>query len=89
MRSIPHTNVFRWVFREVFRQVVWEVFRDAFRLVFRGVFRLAIQEVFREAFRKIGWLKKTLAKVVDFVPLGALSGPGAPDSDLGRFHIRA
>ena len=26
--------------------------------------------------------KKTLAKVVDFVPLGAFSGPGAPDPDL-------
>ena len=23
-----------------------------------------------------------------FVPLGALSGPGAPDPDLARFHIR-
>ena len=40
-------------------------------------------------FRKVEWLKKTLAKVVDFVPLGALSGPGAPDPDLGRFQIRA
>ena len=29
-----------------------------------------------------------MAKVVDFVPLGALSGPGAPDPDLARFHIR-
>ena len=28
--------------------------------------------------------KKTLAKVVDFVPLGALSGPGAPDPDLAH-----
>ena len=27
-------------------------------------------------------------KVVDFVPLGALSGPGAPDPDLAWFHIR-
>ena len=26
--------------------------------------------------------------MVDFVPLGALSGPGAPDPDLARFHIR-
>ena len=29
-----------------------------------------------------------LAKVVDFVPLGALSGPGAPDPVLARFRIR-
>ena len=29
-----------------------------------------------------------MAKVVDFVPLGALSGPGAPDPDLATFHIR-
>ena len=49
-------------------------------------FRDAIQKVFQEAFRKIGRLKKTLAKVVDFEPLGPLSGPGAPDSDLGRFQ---
>ena len=34
-----------------------------------------------------GW-NIPLAKVVDFVPLGALSGPGAPDPDLARFHIR-
>ena len=31
--------------------------------------------------------KETLAKVVDFVPRGALSGPGAPDPDLARFLI--
>ena len=32
--------------------------------------------------RNIPW-----AKVVDFVPLEALSGPGAPDPDLARFHV--
>ena len=26
--------------------------------------------------------------MVDFVPLGALSGPGAPDPDLARLHIK-
>ena len=31
--------------------------------------------------------QKPLPNVVDFVPLGALSGPGAPDPDLARFHI--
>ena len=31
--------------------------------------------------------KKTLAKVYDFVPLGALSGPGAPDPDLSHFQF--
>ena len=31
--------------------------------------------------------KKTLAKVVEFVPLGALFGPGAPDPDLALFLI--
>ena len=31
--------------------------------------------------------KKPLAKVVDFVPLGALSGAGAPDPDLGHFQF--
>ena len=29
-----------------------------------------------------------MAKVVDFEPLGTLSGPGAPDPDLARFHIK-
>ena len=29
-----------------------------------------------------------LAKVVDFVPLEAISGPGSPDPDLARFHIK-
>ncbi len=37
-----------------------------------------------------GWMpeKKTLAKVVDLVPLGALFGPGAPDPDLGHSQIK-
>ena len=33
-------------------------------------------------FRKVEWLKKPLAKAVDLLPLGALSGPGAPNSNL-------
>ena len=33
-----------------------------------------------------GW-NTPLAKVVDFVPLGAISGPGSPDPDLARFHM--
>ena len=43
----------------------------------------------KKEFWKVEWLKKTLSKVVDFVPLGAFSGPGAPDPDLARFHIKA
>ena len=31
---------------------------------------------------------KTLAKVVDFEPLGALLGPGAPGADLAPFRKR-
>ena len=31
--------------------------------------------------------QKPLAKVVDLVPLGALSGPGPPDPDLAHFRI--
>ena len=31
--------------------------------------------------------KNPLAKVVDFDPLGALSGPGAPDPDVTRFQL--
>ena len=34
-------------------------------------------------------LKIPLAKMVDLVPLDAFSGPGAPDPDLARFHIKA
>ena len=40
-------------------------------------------------FRKVEWLKKNFANVVDFVPLGALSGPGPPDPDLAHFQIKA
>ena len=80
--GIIYRNAFRDAVQEVFRQV----FQDAFREIFRKVFRDAIQKVVQEAFRKIGWLKKTLAKVVDFEPLGPLSSPGAPDSDSGRFQ---
>ena len=39
-------------------------------------------------FGRLNSSKNPLAKVVHFVRLGALSGPGAPDPDLGRFHIR-
>ena len=35
------------------------------------------------------WLKKPLAKVVDFEPLGALLGPGAPDADLAPIRLRS
>ncbi len=37
-----------------------------------------------------GWMaeNKPLAKVVDFVPLGALSRPGAPDPDLCHSRIK-
>ena len=34
-----------------------------------------------------GW-NIPVAKVVDFVPLEALSGPRPPDPDLARFHIK-
>ena len=39
-------------------------------------------------FGRLNGRKIPLAKVVDSVPLGALSGPGAPDSDLARCHIK-
>ena len=37
-------------------------------------------------FGRLNGRKISLAKVVDFVPLGALSGPGAPDPDLDHFQ---
>ena len=40
-------------------------------------------------FGRLNSWKKNMAKVVDFEPLGALSGPGAPDPDLAHFQIRA
>ena len=40
-----------------------------------------------QEFRKVEWLKKPYAKAVDFIPLGTLFGPGAPDPDLARFQI--
>ena len=39
-------------------------------------------------FGRLNSWKNPLATVVDFVPLGALSGPGAPDPDLARFRIK-
>ena len=33
-------------------------------------------------------LKNPLAKMVDLMPLGAFSGPGAPDPDFALFHVR-
>ena len=40
-------------------------------------------------FGRLNSWKNPLAKVVDFEPLGALSGPGAPDPDLLHFQIKA
>ena len=40
-------------------------------------------------FGRLNSSKNPLAKVVDFEPLGALSGPGAPDPDLAHFQIQA
>ena len=42
----------------------------------------------RKNFGRLNCWKEPLAKVVDFVPLGALFGPGAPDPDLARFPNR-
>ena len=38
-------------------------------------------------FGRLNSWKNPLAKVVDFEPLGALSGPGAPDPDLLGFVL--
>ena len=38
-------------------------------------------------FGRLNGGKKSWAKKVDFVPLEALSGPGAPDPDLTQFHL--
>ena len=81
-RKFDHWDIFRDLVQEIFGNIFQDAFREIFRMVFRGV----SQKVFQEAFRKIGWLEKPLAKVVDFETLGPLSGPGAPDSDLGRFQ---
>ena len=40
-------------------------------------------------FGRLNSWKNPLAKVVDFEPLGALSGPGTPDPDLAHFQIKA
>ena len=40
-------------------------------------------------FGRLNSCKNPLTKVVDFEPLGALSGPGAPDPDLAHFQITA
>ena len=38
-------------------------------------------------FGRLNGAKSPWAKVVDFVPLEALSGPGALDPDLAQFHV--
>ena len=38
---------------------------------------------------RLNSLKNPLAKVVDFEPLGALSGPGAPDADSARIRLHS
>ena len=38
-------------------------------------------------FGRLNSSKNHLTTVVDFVPLGALFGPGAPDPDLARLQI--
>ena len=43
----------------------------------------------RREFQQIELLEKTLAKVVDFVPLGPFSGPGASDPDLVHWSEEA
>ena len=39
------------------------------------------------AFRKVEWHTDSLAKLVDLVPVGVLSGPGAPDPDWARIYV--
>ena len=39
-------------------------------------------------FGRLNSLNRPLAKVVDFEPLGTLSGPGTPDPDLAHFQIK-
>ena len=38
-------------------------------------------------FGRLNSLKIPWQKVIDFEPLGALSGPGPPDPDLAQFRI--
>ena len=73
-------NLVRKVTRMIFRQVIRVVSRQMIRKVFRQVIRLVFLLF-------VGWTIP-LAKVVDFDPLGALSGPGAPDPDVARFQIK-
>ena len=72
-----------------------EFVRQATRMLFRQVIRLVSRQMIRKVFRQVirfvflvffGW-KIPLAKVVDFDPLGALSGPGAPDPDVALFQL--
>ena len=49
-----------------------------------GVVKRRFPYWIQKEFQRTEWLKKPLAKVVDFELLGALLGPGAPDPDLAR-----
>ena len=76
-------------FQEVFQKVFQELFRKVFQEAFQDVFQEMVRKVLQKVFQMVGWLKKTLATMIDLVSLRTLFGPGAPDSDLGRFQIRA
>ena len=89
-------EVFQKVFQHVFQDIIREVFQDVFQTVFQKVFQDVFQEIIREVFQEVfkryfgrlnSW-KNPYAKVVDFVPLGALFGPRAPEADLAHFQIR-
>ena len=51
-------------------------------IVLQDVFQEVFQKVFQQNFGRLNGLQNPLAKVIDFVPLGLLSAPEAPDPDL-------
>ena len=71
-----------------FQEISQEVFQHAVQDIFQEMIREVFQEVFHEVFRKVEWLENPYAKVVDFVPLGTLFGPRAPDPDLACFRTK-
>ena len=69
------------------QEISQEVFQNAFQDIFQEIVREVFQEVFHEVFRKVEWLENPYAKIVDFLPLGALIGPRTPDPDLARLQM--
>ena len=65
------------------QELSYTLLHTLLHIVLQEVFQEVFQKVFQQNFGRLNGWQNPSAKVIDFVPLGVLSGPGAPDPDLG------